>query len=255
MKIDCVLTSCNLNKKYTDFIPLFIKSWEKTHPTIDIKIVLICDEIPTYLDNWKKYIIQFKEIKNIYSSFISQYIRILYPALLNYKNGIIISDIDMLPMNNKYYIDNIKKYDDNKFITYRNRRLEHKNLVICYNCALSKTWATIFKIKSIDDIINHIKDIYKDLNYEDGRLKKGWYTDQLQLYKFVMDWNKKSKNHIILEDKKTNFNRLCRKTKFTLTKEITNNIKNGNYSEYHAYSPYDEYKEINDNILEIILNN
>ena len=66
MKIDCVLTSCNLNKKYTDFIPLFIKSWEKTHPTIDIKIVLICDEIPTYLDNWKKYIIQFKEIKNIY---------------------------------------------------------------------------------------------------------------------------------------------------------------------------------------------
>ena len=46
MKIDCVLTSCNLNKKYTDFIPLFIKAWTYLYPNIDIKIVLICNEIP-----------------------------------------------------------------------------------------------------------------------------------------------------------------------------------------------------------------
>ena len=169
----------------------------KTHHTIDIKIVLICDEIQSYLDNWKKYIIQFKEIKNIYSSFISQYIRILYPALLNYKNGIIISDIDMLPMNNKYYIDNIKKYDDNKFITYRNRRLEHKNLVICYNCALSKTWASIFKIKSIDDIINY-KDIYKDLNMK-VKIKKDLYLIRRYIN---LQWIKTKSKMYYFEDKR-----------------------------------------------------
>ena len=40
-----------------------------------------------------------KPIENISTSFISQYIRILYPAILNYKSGILITDIDMLPMN------------------------------------------------------------------------------------------------------------------------------------------------------------
>ena len=60
MKINCILTSCNLNKKYTDFIPLFIKSWKKFYPDIDVKIVLICNKIPDYLNQWSPYIIQFK---------------------------------------------------------------------------------------------------------------------------------------------------------------------------------------------------
>ena len=44
----------------------------------------------------------------------------------------------MIPMNNTYFTKNILKMKDNKFITFRNRRLDKKNLVICYNCALNK---------------------------------------------------------------------------------------------------------------------
>ena len=62
MKIDCILTSCNLNKKYIDFIPLFIQSWKKLYPKIDIKIILICNKIPKYLMKWNEYLIQFNEI-------------------------------------------------------------------------------------------------------------------------------------------------------------------------------------------------
>lgn len=255
MKIDCVLTSCNLNKNYTDFIPLFVKAWEHLYPNIYVKIVIICNKIPEDLLKFDKYLIQFNEIDGIYSSFISQYIRILYPALLDYQNGILITDIDMIPMNNKYYTDNLKKIKKDHFVTFRNRRLEYKNLVICYNCALSKTWSDIFHIQNKNDVINHLKSIYQEVNYEDGRLKKGWYTDQLQLYKYVKKWNEKTNKHIILKDEKTKFNRLCRKTNFTLTNEIISNIKNGNYSEYHAYSPYEKYKEINDNIIKLLTQN
>ena len=143
----------------------------------------------------------------------------------------------------------MKKIKKDHFVTFRNRRLEYKNLVICYNCALSKTWSDIFHIKNKDDIINHLKNIYQEVNYEDGRLKKGWYTDQLQLYRYVKKWNEKTNKHVILKDEKTKFNRLCRKTKFTLNDNIIYDIQNGKYSEYHAYSPYEKYKEINDNIL------
>ena len=33
-------------------IPLFIKSWKKFYPDIDVKIVLICNKIPDYLNQW-----------------------------------------------------------------------------------------------------------------------------------------------------------------------------------------------------------
>lgn len=255
MEIDCVLTSCNLNNNYTDFIPLFITAWEHLYPNIDVKIILICNKIPEDLLKFDKYLIQFNEIDGIYSSFISQYIRILYPAILTYENSILITDIDMIPMNNKYYTDNLKKIKKDHFVTFRNRRLEYKNLVICYNCALSKTWSDIFHIQNKNDIINHLKNIYQEVNYEDGRLKKGWYTDQLQLYKYVKKWNEKTNKHIILKDEKTKFNRLCRKSKFTLNDNIISDIQNGKYSEYHAYSPYEKYKEINDNIIKLLIKN
>ena len=109
MKLDCVITSVNLNHKYSQFIPLFIKSWSKLLPHIDIKIILINDCIPDKYKEFKENIILFKPIEKMHTAFIAQYIRILYPAILNYKNGILISDMDMIPMNDFYYTEN-KEY-------------------------------------------------------------------------------------------------------------------------------------------------
>ena len=52
MKLDCVITSVNNNNLYIDFIPIFIKTWKKLYPTIDVKIILINEEIPIHLDPW-----------------------------------------------------------------------------------------------------------------------------------------------------------------------------------------------------------
>ena len=91
MKISTVLTSCNLVSLYCDFIPYFISSWKKLYPTVNIIIVLICDEIPDKFKIYSKYICAFKPIKGISTAFTSQYIRLLYPAILDYKGGILIS--------------------------------------------------------------------------------------------------------------------------------------------------------------------
>ena len=107
MKLDCVLTAVNDNNMYLDFVPIFIKTWNKLYPLVDVKIILISKEIPEHLKEYQDNIILFEPLSNISTAFISQYIRLLYPAILNYQNGILITDIDMLPMNKTYYIKNI----------------------------------------------------------------------------------------------------------------------------------------------------
>ena len=52
-----------------------------------------------------------------------------------------ITDMDMLPMNRTYYTENIKSFDNSKFIYFRgNVCISHKEIAICYNVASPKTW-------------------------------------------------------------------------------------------------------------------
>ena len=57
MKLDCVLTACNNNPLYYDFIPIFIQSWNKLYPDIDVKVVLVNDNIPDDLNLYTKNIL------------------------------------------------------------------------------------------------------------------------------------------------------------------------------------------------------
>jgi hypothetical protein len=57
MILDYVLTSCNLNPLYLEFIPFFIQSWNKLYPKTKIKIILISDFIPEEYLKYKDNII------------------------------------------------------------------------------------------------------------------------------------------------------------------------------------------------------
>ena len=202
MLLDCVLTACNMNNLYYGFIPIFIKSWKKLYPNIDVIIILINDTIPKDIEEYKNYIILFNPIDNIPTDFISQYIRLLYPCILEYKNGVMITDMDMIPMNRTYYTENIKSFDNNKFIYFRENVLfEHKQLAMCYNVAVPKIWKDIFKINSLEDIKNQIKVISQNNIIREGHGNIGWSIDQLVLYKIVMEWNSKTNNLICLKEK------------------------------------------------------
>jgi hypothetical protein len=244
MQIDCVLTAVNENKLYLDFIPLFVKTWKKLYPSIDIKIILISNEIPEKYKEYSKYIILFSPIENISTSFISQYIRILYPSILNYENGVLITDINMIPINRTYYTKNIEEYDNSKFIYYRdNVCFNCKQIAICYNVATPSIWKEIFNINSECDIINRLKNVYKQIKYV-GHGKSGWYTDQIDLYNHVMDWNKVTNNLICLKENKTGFKRLDRLT-LNINEKLLIDISNGLYTDYHCFRPMSKYSQIN----------
>lgn len=248
MKLDCVLTAVNDNNLYLDFIPLFINTWKKLYPSIDIKIILISNEIPEKYKEYSEYIILFTPIENISTSFISQYIRILYPSILNYENGVLITDIDMIPMNRTYYTKNIEEYDNSNFIYYReNVCMNYKQLAICYNVATPLIWKEIFNIYSVDDIINRLFNVYTKINYVEGHGKSGWCTDQIDLYSYVINWNKNTNKLICLKENKTKFKRLDRLT-FNINEKLLIDISNGLYTDYHCFRPMSKYSQINNNI-------
>ena len=236
-----------------DFIPIFIKAWKKLYPSVDIKIVLICKTIPDHLNEFKEFLIPFEPIDGIFTGFTAQFIRLLYPCLLNYENGVMITDIDMLPMNRSYYTENIKPFEKDKFIYFRgNVLLNLKQLAMCYNVATPKVWSDIFNIKNIEDIKNVLINVSNNNIIEDGIAKKGWFLDQLFLYEKVVEWNTKNKRLILLNELHTKFKRLDRNT-FTLNNnEIINNIQKGYYSDYHAYRPMSKFKLINYKIIDLL---
>ncbi len=253
MKLDCVLTACNTKPLYYDFIPLFLAAWNKVYPEVDVKILLIHDFLPEELHQFEKNIILFKPIENISTAFISLHIRDLYPCILNYKNGVMITDIDDIPMS-RYFTENIKKYPDDKWIYLRGnwKSDDGKSIATCWNVATPSVWKEVFNIHSIDDIKNRLVEIHEKINPEGIPNVTGWESDQENLYQCVMEWNQKTGNYISLRDENTGYSRLDRGflTKLSRIKEYK--IKKGYYSDYHCLRPYKEYKSINDRIVSLL---
>ena len=240
MKLDCVLTASNENKLYLDFIPIFIKTWNKLYPDVDVKIVLIAKNIPDNLLSYKNNIIVFEPIDNISTAFTSQIIRNLYPCILNYKNGVMITDIDDLPMNTTYFTKNIENISDNKWINLRDWRKSNQ-IAMCWQVAKIDTWKQVFHIEKLQDIIDTIVSINNPV----------WHTDQLFLYEKVMKWNEKTNNYIFLKDRETKFNRLDRNGN-GMGVNMKKFIAEGVFSDYHALRPMSKHSKTNWEIYNLL---
>ena len=253
-----VVTATNMNPTYYKFIPIFIKCWKRLFPSINIHIVVVADEFIDELQPYKEHLKLFKPIDNVETSFIAQNIRLFYPALLKEaKGGIIITDMDMVPMNTSYYVEPIKDISNDKFVCYRPLSCVGKNeMVICYNIAHQNTWSQIFNINTENDIIDRILSIYqKDKYYGENaniHYKPYWITDQLYLYEKTQEWNVKTNNLVILDDintmkriDKTNTNPFDVEQHFI-------RISNGFYSDFHMFRPYDNYMTQINRIIENI---
>jgi len=254
MKIDCILTATNLNPLYCEFIPVFINIWKKLIPEADVVIILVAKQIPPQYLQYSKNIILFHPLEGIKTEFISQYIRILYPSILNYTGGILITDMDMIPMNRAYYVNNIAHISDEKFIYYRNALLNDQEIAICYNIATPSTWRKIGNISSLEQITIRLLDRYSQITYDGIHGGTGWGTDQLDLYKHVMDWNAVTNNFIHIKDQSSGFRRLDRSNMPQLSDQEKIFIQSGGYSDYHALRPLSLYKNINEEICNLILN-
>ena len=252
MKVDCILTATNENTLYSDFIPMFIRMWRTLVPTADIKIIYIADEIPFKFKNYEDNLILFKPIDGINTAFIAQYIRILYPSLFNYEGGVIITDMDMMPMNSNYYVDNIKDFSNDKFIYYRDW-YSPDQIAICYNIATPKVWKEINGVNSIEDVIEKLKTANNQITYAGTHGGSGWSKDQIDLRKMVWSWKGFSTRFIGLRDMYSGYRRLDR-AHFYINQQIEDMIRDLQFTDFHAHRPYNQNKHLNDYIADLVCN-
>lgn len=246
MKLGTILTATDLNPLYSEFIPNFIKAWNILFPLADVVIVLIADEIPEELKQYEKNLKLFKPLANIHTAFQAQCIRLLYPRLIERNEGVLITDMDMLPMNRSYYVDAIQNISDDTFVTYRDVCLPTE-IAMCYNIATPKVWQEVFGNASTESIL---QSWYMSTIYDGQHGGKGWGTDQQILLKKFNSWNGPK---ITLNDSITKFNRLNRHDYiFNVLEQLENLIKSNHYSDYHCWRPYSQYKKINDFVVDYL---
>ena len=250
MILDTALVACDLNKLYIDFFPIVKKAWNNI-VGIKVKLLLISDTLPEYLNDYKDDVILFNPIENMSTAFQAQCIRNLYPAILKCDNAVIISDMDIIPLNKNYYVNNIEDISDDCFVSYSPALAHYKQYAMCFCAAKPNIWRDIFNINSKEDIINVLKKWWETAKVDyaiSANENVGWSYDQSILYTSLHKWNIDK----IIISKNIGYNRLDRLDFEDINKDkeqIKHNINNNVYSDFHLFRPYSAYKSLIDFLL------
>lgn len=247
MILDLCLLSCDLNPDYYQFFPVVRKFW-KDVVGIDCVLILIGNEIPFTLLPEKDHIIVFPPIPNIPTGFQAQCIRLLYPCLLD-KKGVIISDMDIIPLDRDYFL--IEKHPDDAFVIYRDVISMYKQYPICYCAGSSQTWRDLFQVTIMNDLTRTLSSWYSKNDYViSSPISVMWAQDQLKLFEIVNDNN--NVKTIRLNDEDTNFSRLDRSNLEYISNhvdDVKKDIINQKYSDFHLPRPYERYKTLLNELL------
>jgi len=249
MYIDLCIVSSDMNKNYVGLYPYVRKAWNKLG--IKTMLILVSDVIPNFLIEYKDEIILFEPIKGIHTAFQAQTVRLLYPSLIHNKN-VLISDMDIIPLSKKYFVDNIRDIQENNHIIFRNSYMEQNMYAVCYHLSHSDIWKKIFNISNLDDIKNTMIKWY-DPNYTGSKNCTGWFTDQLVLYTYINQNIPDQK--IILDDNKSGFKRLDKRNKQYIVsnrEDILKDINKSVYSDFHVIRPYYKHIPLINNIIDSI---
>lgn len=246
MRIGTVVTATDSNPLYAEFIPLFVKAWSCVLPEADICILYIADEIPESLRPYERFLRRIAPIPGLHTAFHAQCIRLLYPREVTRPEGVLITDMDMIPMSRSYYVDSIRGHPDTAFVVYRDVCLPSE-IAMCYNVALPATWASVFGSTPTQTLL---EEWYAPTNYDGLHGGVGWNTDQVILVKAFNAWTGPK---VVLNDTLTKFARLDRVMPEDLWKtelpRIRRLIKQGFFADYHCLRPYSAHKDMNDWVL------
>ena len=232
MKIDRVILSSDTNQNYLPYWPIVAKAWKK----LGIKPTLaLIGKIDVEVDRSLGDVIRFDPILHVKTSLQAQTIRFFLPAMFP-EEVCLISDIDLLPLNKEYFFDAVKDLPEDAFIVYRDKA--YKNMPrypMCFIAAKGKTFQEVFEIKKIRNIPFTIKKWKK--------LKLGWNTDELLLYRYLINWKDFDERCILLHhDVEKRIDRMDWKYDEKLVKE-------NYYIDAHLPRPYSEHKEIIDQFI------
>ena len=239
MKILKAIVSSDDNPMYLDFWPIVSKLWKLK---FNIEPVLLyfgnnIDNISTEYGT----IIQMPTLDNIPISTQTQCSRIWYAGQCN-DDIVIISDIDMLPLSPKYYIDPLINIDDNKYV-HLNPLYNNTYYPICYNIGKSSTLKEILEIDiSFKDFMNKLINFSLKINGFNL-----WFLDEVYITTKINEYKNFNPNRIIsiIRNGGQNGYRIDRPSwNYDL-----NLVKQDYYYDSHSIRPYLNYKETIDTLV------
>lgn len=216
----------DMNPLYLDFWPILSKVWKEVFNITPV-LGLISDEETDIYDDGNGLVIKLKSIEGFDDGLLSQLVRLYLPKFL--EGNCIISDIDMIPLSKKYFIDDLNDYSDNEFIIMSSHHPQTINInqyPMCYVVGNDKVFKELFTLE--DDWISFVKKIPL----------QGWFTDQLYLYDVI---NSNTNFNYKFPQRNGGFtdNRIDRE----MWRYDVNKLKEGYYIDSHSLRPYSQYSE------------
>lgn len=255
MRLTHVLVSCDLNPAYLGFWPLVERAWSEI-VGLEPVLVLIAQpqDVPQELESDR--VIPFAPVPDVHTAFQAQCIRLLYPAVLPADGAVLISDIDLLPVDPAYFHAPVASLDERSFVIYRDALMPRGEVSMAYDAARPETWGEIFDVRSVEDVRERLAQWGAAFPYEGVRGGGGWYTDQRLLHRALLDWHERTGRLWVLDDDICGYRRLGRH-ELERAGVVTNAQRRGllrrKYSDSDWRIPYAEFKEQNDALYELAL--
>lgn len=231
MIINYALVGSNNNPLYLDFWPVISKVW-KNNFNITPVLGLITDQKEEIIEDENGIVIKLKKISNYDDGLLSQIVRFYLPKFL--KGNCIISDIDIIPLSKRYFIDEFKSYLDDDFIITSSHHPQTKHInqyPMCYVAGNYKNFIDLFNLN--DEWETFVKKIPNN----------GWYTDQLHLYNVIQN----NKNRIQFKFPERNGGFITNRIDRINWNYDPKKVSEGYYIDCHSLRPYERYKkEINE---------
>jgi hypothetical protein len=229
MNIDYVVISSDDNSLYKDFLPIVTKTWNFFGYEV---LYLNISDAETDIKKTSYGLIKKINGYNVNTGLKSQIARQYAFRLLPDKN-LLISDIDMIPLNIEFFTRNADKiHMDNIGIFHKGNYTDVNYYPMCYVVSKGDVFANELKIEE------DFNEFYTRLSYE---YKNAWNTDEHYMY----DSLKQSSKKIFCSDRHINSTRICR-SNWQYDIDL---LKKGFYIDSHLLRPFDMYRKQIDTVI------
>lgn len=236
LELTHVLLASDLHPSYAPLWPIVKRAW-KAVAGIQPVLLLVAEESAVAPDlSADPDVRLFTPEPGLDTAFQAQCIRLLYPALMTNTGGVVTSDIDMAPMSPRYFHRPLGRVDERHFVCYRDALLDLGELPICYNAARPQTWSSIFRVESIGDVRDRLREWGDGVDYAAVHGGAGWTTDQRKLYETLLDRGRRAHDVWILSDDFTGYRRLERayvEKWGAVSPEAARDIRQRRFSDFH----------------------
>jgi hypothetical protein len=251
MRLTHMLTASDLNQRYLGCWPTARRAWlEIAGLTPVLVLVAHSNDVPDDLVD-DPGVLVFDPLDGLHTALQAQCIRLLYPALIETDGAVIVSDVDMVPLNRSYFHDSPARVPREHFLAYRDALLWWDEIPICYNAALPSTWAKVFGVAGLDDVRARLREWGDGLHYDGARGGHGWDTDQIVLHRALVERGKLHRDVWILADRYSGYHRLNTSALGPGGPGhlVRKGIQRGDYSDFHLFHPFDENRDTNERIV------